>query len=268
MILGIDIGGTKTLLGKFDSSGKLLENQRFETPKTYEKFIDVLHTTIASTVKQDKIDSCAVAVPGIIDRKTSVVKAYGNLPWHDNPIVDDLTKILSCPVYIENDAKAAGLGEAVALGKNFGRVLYVTISTGIGIGLTVDGVIDHGISDSGGATMIFEHNGSRLPWEHFASGKAIFTEFGKKASEINDRKIWEEIVDRWIVGFIELIDLTSPDIIVIGGGVGTHFDKYGSILKRELMKYSSPLISIPPIIAANRPEEAVLYGCYEICKQN
>lgn len=268
MILGIDVGGTKTLLGMFDDQGIFVDSFKFPTPALYPDFLSELHSSLSGLIKQQKVDSCSIAIPGRVDREKGVGVAFSNLSWSMIPIVDDIKSILECPVYLDNDAKMAALGEAAELKGIYDRVLYVTISTGIGMGLVVDGKLNYSLSDAGGRSMYFEHGGSLRPWESFASGKAIYEEFGVRASEITDKKIWEDIAERWIVGFIELITLTSPDIIVIGGGVGSHFDKYGSILIRDLKKYESPMLTIPPIRQAKRPEEAVIYGCYQLSIQN
>jgi glucokinase len=66
---------------------------------------------------------------------------------------------------------------------------------------------------------------------------------------------------------VDLLAIIQPEVVIIGGGVGTHFDKYGKLLETELKKYQTPLVPIPPIRAAQRPEEAVIYGCYELVKE-
>ena len=89
------------------------------------------------------------------------------------PVADDLKDTLKCPLYLENDAKLAGLAEAYELRDKYTRVLYVTVSTGIGLGLVVDGKIDYSVHDAGGRGMLMEHDGKLMAWEEFASGKAI-----------------------------------------------------------------------------------------------
>ncbi len=266
MILAIDVGGTKTLLGLFSDGGKLLKSDKFPTPADYPDFIVELSEFIPKFLNTIKPHECVVALPGEVDRKRGLGMAFGNLAWSNVPIVEDVAEIVGCDTRVENDAKLAGLAEATELKGVYHRVLYVTISTGIGPALIVNGKIDHAIADGGGKNMLLEHNGSIRPWESFASGKAISEEFGMRASDIEDPKIWEDIVERWIVGFIELITLTSPDVIVLGGGVGAHFKKYSEMLVRDLRAYETPMLSIPPIRQAKRPEEAVIYGCYELAK--
>ena len=115
--------------------------------------------------------------------------------------------------------------------------------------------------------MLFEHKNKLMQWEDFASGRAIYERFGKKASEINDAKTWKIISRDMAIGFLDLIAVVQPDVIVIGGGIGTHLPKYKKHLLAELEKYETPLTKTPPILQAQRPEEAVVYGCYDLAKE-
>ena len=116
--------------------------------------------------------------------------------------------------------------------------------------------------------MLFERDGELVTWESFASGKAIVKRFGKMASEINDPATWQIISRDLVMGIIDIIANIQPDIVIIGGGVGSHFAKFEKFLKAELKKYESPMVPIPPVVAAKHPEEAVIYGCYELMKDH
>lgn len=265
MYLAVDIGGTKTLLGVFDDKGKLKETAKFKTPEAYDDFLAMLqrNTRLLST---DDFTAIGVAAPGIIDYSSGVVLNFGNLTWENVPLETDVEKIAQAPTIVENDARLAGLSEAKNITKKYKKVLYITISTGIGYALIINGVIDQSIGTSGGHGMKFEHNGKVQSWEDFASGKAITKRFGKQASEIDDPTIWKELVRGFAIGISELIATLEPEVIVIGGGVGAHFDKFGNFLVSELKKRETPMTPVPPITQAKRPEEAVIYGCYELAK--
>lgn len=266
MYLGVDIGGTKTLAAVLNADGVIQQSTKFPTPTDYEEFLTTLKRTISDFGDQDYV-ACGVGMPVTdFDRKRGVGIGFGNLPWHMVPVQEDIEAIVNCPVALENDAKLAGLSEAMLL-KQYSKVLYVTISTGIGTALVVDQHIDPNVGDSGGAGLRLQHHGKFVPWESFASGHAIVERFGKRASEITDEKTWQTIVHDWGRGFIELIAVMEPDVIVIGGGVGTYFDRYGELLKTELERYATPLVDIPPVRQAQRPEEAVVFGCYDYAKQ-
>jgi len=265
MYLAIDIGGTKTLLGRFTNEGVLQESFKFPTPKIYEDFLRALAENVARITTREWSGVC-VAAPGRIDRKTGVVIRCGNLGWENTPLKEDVRKITKSKVLLENDAKLAGLSEARQLKPARRRVLYVTISTGIGVAIINKGTIDTEFSDAGGAGLFFEHHGKVVKWEHFASGKAIVERFHKRASDIEDPHVWQIIAHDISLGLVDIIANTQPDIVIIGGGVGSHFKKYAKPLKKELDKYESPLVVIPPVTGAKRAEEAVIYGCYELLK--
>jgi len=264
MYLGIDIGGTKTIVASLDGSGVIQERHRFPTPKNYSDFLDTLSKFVDKlTTKQFK--AAGVAVPTRIDRAHGVATSGGRLLWRDVPIQHDIQQIVHCPVVIENDANLAGLSEAMLL-KEYEKVLYVTISTGIGTGFIVNQKIDPSMADSEGGGMLLEHGGKLQPWEDFASGQAIVRRFGKRASEITDKDTWQIIAHDIALGFIDLIALMQPDIIVLGGGVSAHYAKFKDFLQQYLTEYENPLVTIPPIKEAARPGLAVVYGCYDLAK--
>lgn len=263
----IDVGGTKTLLAVFDDAGNVIEQFKFPTPPAYSDFLAELEKAWDGLQNHD-VRALAIAMPGSVDREHGLVHAFGNLTWRDIPVHADVEKITHCPVLIENDANLAGLSEAVLLLPEFRKTLYITISTGIGTGIVVDGTIDPAFADSEGGDIMIEHNGILQKWESFASGKAIVAKYGKRASELDDPDAWRAISRDFAIGFLDLIAVVQPDVIVIGGGVGTHFHKYGDFLVAELKKYENPMLPIPPIRQAQRAEEAVIYGCYELAKKS
>lgn len=266
MYLGIDIGATKTLIAVFTNAGKIIEKIKFPTHKEYFTFRKDLANNVAK-LSTNKFVACGVGVPGRLDRKNGIGIAMGNLPWEHVPIDNDVEKIVGCPVFIENDAKLAGLSEAILLKPTYSRVAYVTISTGIGVGIIINQKIEPLLVDSEPGKMPLEHEGKMVAWESFASGKAIVKRYGKRASEIYDENIWKQIARDIAVGLINVIAIVQPQVIVLGGGVSTHFDRFGKLLKKALDKYETPLIPIPPVRAATRPEEAVVFGCYSFAKE-
>lgn len=266
MYLGVDIGGTKTLVAVLDEHGVITQQTKFPTNHNYNDFLQELQKAIADFGPHD-YKAAGVGMPVTdFDRKRGVGISFGNLPWHMVPVQSDIEKIVGCPVALENDAKLAGLSEAMLL-KQHPKVLYVTISTGIGTALIIDQHIDPNVGDAGGATMLLQHHGKLQPWEHFASGHAIVQRFGKRAEDIHDEATWHTITHDWVGGFLELIAIMEPDIIVIGGSVGSYFDRYHKLLADQLAKHETPLLKIPPIVQAQRPEAAVVYGCYDFARQ-
>jgi glucokinase len=269
MYLSIDVGGTKVLVATFDDAGKILESKKFKTPIMYPDFVDELKVVIRDVVGDQQPKACALALPATLDREQGVALSFGNLPWENVWVRNDLQDTVHCPIYLENDAKMAGLAEALEVKDLYPRVLYITVSTGIGIGLTVNGQIDHSVSDAGGRGVTLEHQGRIMSWEEFGSGKALFNRTGRLASELDDDSPeWYGIARNLAIGLINLINAYSPDCIVIGGGVGSHLPKFHEKLHEELELYRSKMVTkLPQLLQAKHPEEAVIYGGYLLCKQ-
>lgn len=263
--LGIDIGGTKTLVATLNNDGVIQESFRFATPKVYADFLQELANTIAKLTTKD-FSVAAAGVPGLLDRENGIALALRNLPWHNISIQMDIEHLVGCPVVIENDTRLAALSEAMLLKDAFRKVLYLTVSTGVGMGVILGGTIDSALNDSEAADMEIEHDGKLQPWESFASGKAIVKQFGKRASDIHDAKTWRIIAANLAKGLINLIAIVQPDVIVFGGGVGQYLDRFEKFLTADLKKFENPMMAIPPVRVAARPEEAVIYGCYDLAK--
>jgi predicted NBD/HSP70 family sugar kinase len=266
MYLGVDVGGSKTLVGVLDANGVIVESKRFPTPENYQDFLSELAKVVAGFATDDFL-AAGVGIPAtLLDRAHGVGRRFGNLPWQDAEVRDDLAELLGCPVAIENDAKLGCLSEAM-LRKDRSAVLYITISTGIGYALCRDQKIDTNIGDGGGRLLMQPYHGNLVPWESFASGHAIVERYGKKAEAITDAATWQQIAHDLCGGILELIAITEPDVIVVGGSVGTYFDRLKPHLEAELQQYKTPLLEIPPLEEAQRPEEAVLYGCYDLAQE-
>lgn len=265
MYIAIDVGGTKTLVASLTNEGVIKEEVRYPTPRDYEEFLAQLETTVRG-LKHDDFQACGIGIPGIVDQQSGRGIEFSHLPWKDVPVHADVERIVHCPVVVHNDAKLAGLSEAM-LAKEFKRVLYVTISTGIGIGYIVDCKIMTELSNNEGGQLLLEHHGKYMRWEDFASGSAIVKQFGKPMFEINDQATLKIIARNIAIGMIDLIAVLTPDLIVIGGSIGTHYNKYKDYLWEYLQKYDNPMIALPQIKAAERPEKAVIYGCYDAAKQ-
>jgi predicted NBD/HSP70 family sugar kinase len=113
---------------------------------------------------------------------------------------------------------------------------------------------------------MLEHEGRTQKWEDFASGRAIVNKFGKRASDITDHNAWKTIARNIAIGLFDLITFIQPDAVVLGGGVSTHLENFNDLLIDGLKQFETPISPIPPIYRAQRPEEAVVYGCYDLAK--
>ena len=158
-VIGIDIGGTKIATVVADKNGNILNKIRRPTltnkgigyafrliiESTYE-------TVVCANLGIQEIDAIGVSCGGPLDTKTGIVYSPPNLPgWDEFPLKAKLQSEFKLPVKIENDANAGALAEyRFGEGKGYKSVLYMTMSTGIGGGIVIDGKIYHGANDSAG----------------------------------------------------------------------------------------------------------------------
>lgn len=234
---------------------------KFPTPKTEDAYVEALRDTLKTHYGGQRIEAIVIGMPSIV--KDGIVVWANNLKWKNFDVVQKLKGVLgNTPIFIENDANLGGLAETRSRSPIPGSSLYVTVSTGIGTGITTAGKIDPGLRQSEGGRMMVEYQGEVREWESFASGKAIHLAYKKYARDIHDKETWDEIADRISRGLLVAIPLLQTDIIIVGGSIGTYFDRYDTQLRQSLRKLLPDHIAMPRIEKANHPEEAVIYGCY------
>jgi predicted NBD/HSP70 family sugar kinase len=266
MITTVDVGATKTLVAQFDDRMQLLHESRFPTPEATNSFLNELTRSID---KLSDTSMISVAIPGIVLNGVAVV--CPNLPlWKDFPIQEELEKKYKCPVLVENDANLAGLAEINRLSPVPKVGLYITVSTGIGTGLIAEGRLTPALARSEVGHMVFWSDGVWQEWEEFASGRALAKHFGKKASDLSRPEEWQWVAEKVSIGLCAIIPALRPEVIVFGGGVGAHLDKFLTPLKKLLEQRlaNSKFHFIPQLLSAQHPNEAVLYGCYYYALHN
>ena len=262
MLITIDTGGTKTLMTTFTRSGKPGKEHRFATPKNESDYIGTLTEIIYENYvsKGHTIDAVTIGIPGIVRDNKAVF--CPNLGWKNFDIAKKLSSLVEAPIWLENDANLAGLSEVLRLEKPPRNGLYVTISTGIGTGVIAGGKIDPNMSLSEGGHMLIEYDGRLREWESFASGKSIRETYGMYARDITSRHIWKQIADKISRGFLTMLPMIVPDVVIIGGSMGSFFPQYSTYLKKYLKDQLPEELPFPQIRQARYPEEAVVYGCY------
>lgn len=263
MLVTIDTGGTKTLISSFGRDGKMGESIKFPTPGEPVEYAKTLKQVIRERYGHKHVDAIVMAMPGVIDN--GVVKWAPNIGhgWQNVPVYKMLHDMLpGVPVLIENDVKLAGLGEARIMRPIPTSAMYISISTGIGIGVIENGKIDLAMRKSEAGHMFIEYDGRVQRYESFASGKAIVAVYKKFAREITSKRTWRQIADRISRGLLVLIPIIQPDVIIFGGSVGTYYERYGAYLKEILTTHLPDHIPCPKLTQAKHPEEAVVYGCY------
>lgn len=261
MIVTVDTGGTKTLVASFDEKGILGEQIKFPTPKDPAEYTQTLRKILTDNYSDKPVEVIVLAVPGTT--KDGVAIWCNNLGWKNFDVRSALSGVLgTTPILIENDANLAGLSETRFLENIPAQSLYVTVSTGIGSGIITDGHINLALSNSEAGHALVEFDGVVREWESFASGQAIYKTYGQYARDIKSKQIWDQVADRISRGFLAVVPILQPNIVIIGGSIGTYFENYGeqlqSILKEKLPEH----IKCPLFVQAKYPELAVIYGCY------
>jgi glucokinase len=269
MYLGIDIGGTKTLVAVLADDGNISDSRRFPTNQDYDRFLGDLSENLAQLKLEGDYKVCA-GVPGLLDRDAGIVESLGNLPWRHKPIRDDISAILNGrPVVIENDAKLAGLYEALLIkGLYDDRVLFLTVSTGIGGVLVSGGRMVEALKDTEMGKMPLEYGGKIMHWEDFAGGRGVVANLNKRAAEITDPDEWRRVGEPIAYGLGAVCSVLQPEVIILGGSVGAYADNYKGVIMDYLSEHLHSNVRQPKdLLAAQNPDEAVIYGCYELLKQ-
>ena len=184
LTIGIDVGGTKVLGGVVDESGKVLTTARKDTPRQGGS---ALTQTIANVAKellqQHSVTSVGVSAAGFVSSDRKTMLATPNIAdWNGVDLDDQLVELIGLPVVIENDANSAAWGEAkFGAGKNQNHMMMLTVGTGIGGGIVVNGALYRGAfgiaAEFGHMRVVPEGHicgcGARGCFEQYASGNAL-----------------------------------------------------------------------------------------------
>ena len=264
--IGIDLGGTNIAVGIVDESFKIVKKGSTPTLVNRDPELIIadmgklcLELLAETGIGLEEVVCAGIAAPGSVNPRTGIIEYANNLPFLRFPIADTLRKYLPVrEVYLENDANAAALGEAVggaAKGKRLS--VMITLGTGVGGGVIIDGKIYSGFNYAGaelGHTVI-EYNGRQCScgrkgcFEAYASATALVNMTKEKLAACKDTLMWEmcgndinkadariacaamkkgdragkEVVDMYIsylaCGITNMINIFQPEVLLIGGGV-------------------------------------------------
>jgi glucokinase len=281
-VLGIDIGGTKIAAGVVDAGAQVLESVVAPTraAEGYAVSYGQLRNAI-DAILRDGISAIGICAPGPLNPKTGIIVNPTNLPgWVNVPLARQISEAYGLPCRVENDANAAGLAEArFGAGRGFSSVFYVTLSTGIGTGIILDGKIYHGrngqAGEGGHITIDYlapVRCNCGVPGciEGLASGTAIARRTGQSAEAVaraaaeGDAAAVEAIEEMalrlgaWLGSVISLLD---PDIVVIGGGIAGIGEPLFSRLRRIVPSRSiNQFADQTPIVPAELGSNAGMVG--------
>lgn len=264
--IGIDLGGTNVAIGIVDSNYNIIIKGSVPTGASRggEEIVKDMASLCERLVSDagltfDDIEYVGIGAPSAVDAVNGTLIYTNNLPLDDFPISDRLKSYIPIKrVLLENDANAAALGEVVAgAAKGVKHAVVVTLGTGVGGGIVIDGKIYSGHNFAAGELghMVIEHNGvpcscgRRGCWESYSSATGLIRMTKEKISDCEKRKIptlmaqnsgkvsgrtafdamragdipAKEVVDTYIsylaCGLVNVIDIFQPEVLVIGGGI-------------------------------------------------
>jgi glucokinase len=301
--LGIEIGGTKLQLVLGDEHGKIVQRIRRTVDKA-KGALGIRQQIEAAipelTGRQSRPQAVGVGFGGPVDWQTGAIcRSHQIEGWSEFDFAGWLRRTIDVPVFLDNDANVAALGEATyGAGQGCNPVFYVTLGSGVGGGLVVDGAIYHGASPGEAEIghVLLDRNGTKL--EERCSGWAIDGRIRAAARQVPDsvlarsiagaaeggeaqhlaaawreqdavaQKILSDHAEDLAFGLSHVVHLFHPQIIVLGGGLSSIGEPLRAgveaTLRRFIMKAFLPG---PRIVLAQLGEDAVPVGALELAKQ-
>jgi len=300
--IGVDLGGTKMLAGVLDPESKVLwEDREASTGQDEGELLELLVREVGEArAARPGVAAVGLGIPATIDRERGVAVSAVNLPIADLPIRDAVAERTGLPVFVDNDANVAALAEHLyGAARGARNVVMLTIGTGIGGGLILNGEVYRGSTGAGaelGHTVIAADGPpcqgncpNRGCVETLASGTALGRE-GREAAEwepdsalakmaatgreIDGRAVTEAALagDATAIGAVERIgrrlgvalssfaNIFEPDMIVIGGGVIAAGDLLLEPARRVLRERALPPMNRTPVVEAELGNDAGMIG--------
>lgn len=270
MYLVFDIGVTHMRLATSSDGQNINDPKIISTPQNFQEGIVQFKQLAQELAGSEKIEAAAGGVKGPLDKEKSILINPPNLPdWKGKSFKEEVKKNLNIPVYLENDAQLAGLGEALyGAGQGYKIVAYLIVSTGVGGVRVIDGKIDsNSFGFEPGHQIIVPDGvpcgcGGRGHLESYTSGAGLEKIYHKNGEEITDPKAWDEVAKYLAIGLNNVTVHWSPDIIILGGSVmqSIPLENVNSYFKEYLTIFPTP----PELVSAKLGDSAGLYGALSL----
>lgn len=261
VVIGVDVGGSKVLAGEVDEHGRIVDEVKLTTPgRRVEVSIveDTLLEAVAQVADGRIIDAVGVAAAGFVDVDRQRVLFAPHLPWRGEHLIDRLSARFGAPVVLDNDANCAAVaeGEYGAAG-GASSVVMLTLGTGIGGALLVNGELWRGVNGMAGEfghmQMVTDslrcECGGVGCWEQYCSGKALVRDARARVAQETSSMMWalcdgipDELtgpmvteaahagdrvalasfgaIGQWLgIGLANIVAAMDPERLVVGGGV-------------------------------------------------
>ena len=262
--IGVDIGGTNIRAGAVSIDGCLIgESVLVSTNATENKelilgrIVDSISKVIArNKLEKSDIHGIGLGCTGPLDVKNGMILQCPNLPTMDFfPLKSSIEKAFNLPVFVNNDANAMMLGEALwGAGKGFSGVLGITLGTGFGCAIIMDKKIWMGATESAGEIWISPYKDGFI--EEVVSGSGVSNLYeklsGLKASskdianlafegDVLARSVWEEFGKAVAFALSWSINLLDPEVVIIGGSISNAMELFYPSLHETLVKSICPV---------------------------
>jgi glucokinase len=307
--IGVDLGGTKMLVGVLsDGTEPLYEQREASTGQTEDELVELLVREIEEA-REARPDVAAVGlgIPATIDHDRGVAVAAVNLPLADLPIREIVSERVGLPVFVDNDANVAALAEYLfGAARGMPHTVMLTVGTGIGGGLVLDGEVYRGSTGAGAELghVVIQADGPPCQGncpnhgcvEALASGTALGREgraaaesapdsaLGKalaEGKEIDGRAVTEAALagDERAVGVFDLIgsrlgvacaslaNIFQPNAIVVGGGVIAAGDLLLEPARREVRRRALNPMNRTPVLEATLGNDAGMIGAAAMARK-
>lgn len=281
--IGVDLGGTHLRVGLINEKGEILRKIKREVGPLRE--VGSLFEKMTLLVKEvagnhlQNLAGIGLGLPGICNQKEGIVHQLPHYPsWKDVPAVQILKKSFSCPVILDNDANMAAIGEHwMGVAQGWPSFIMLTLGTGIGGGLFLDGKTWHGDKGFAGEVghMVIERNGrpcacgGRGCWETYAASQAMPR--GKTALDLSraadegDKgalKFWEEFGNYLGIGIGNLAKITGVEHYVINGGISKGAKHFLNGCQTAIQSHTySRLAQAIQVVSSQIGEDGNLLGC-------
>ncbi|ACK73699.1 ROK family protein [Gloeothece citriformis PCC 7424] len=289
-VIGIDLGGTAIKLGKFLSDGICLETITIPTPQpaTPQAVLESIVTVVKQLNQDHNCLAIGLGTPGPADAGGRIAKVAINLSgWLDVPLADWLEKETNLPTIIANDANCAGLGEAwLGAGRNFKNLILLTLGTGVGGAIILDGKLFTGHNGAAGELGLITLNPDGFPCnsgnqgslEQYASIGGIRRQTGKEPIELGKLAqegdptalaFWRQYGQILGIGLTSLIYVLTPEAVIIGGGISASAKFFFPAMQEEIERRVLPICREGlQLFSAELGNNAGMIGAAKLAWQN
>jgi len=259
-IIGVDIGGTKIKAGLV-INGEVTRTIKQDThPKLPKKAVLSNLMDLINYLFDKDVEAICLGVPGIPDPKTGVVYEAYNIPaWRKVKIKEFLEKRYNVPVFVNNDANCFTLGEKLyGIGKEYNNIVGLTLGTGLGGGIIINGKIycgkTCGGSEFGGVPYLDGELEDYCSAKFFEKSKKTGPELSKLARKGNRKavKIFKDYGHHLGKAIATIANILDPDIIILGGSVAKDFRFFKKSMKKSLeesMRYKRTLKATKVVVS-------------------